>query len=102
MSLPVSTAAQSAAKLFGIPVGDLGFFANILISVALGFITFFVVTFLSIFGLMLYNGIAHHAVGLDAGYKYIAFPAGLLVLLASLVTLVGFWLRNRLAGHRQG
>ncbi len=100
MLTPAAPALRSSARLFGIPFGDLGLFANLLIAFALGFMTFFGVTFVSIFGLMIFNAATHHHIGLDASYKYIALPAGLLVLVASLVVLVGFWLRNRLTGHR--
>ena len=100
MLSPLSTTSRSSAKLFGIPVGDLGFFANLLIAVALGFITFFGVTFLSIFSLLIYNSVAHHRIGMDVGYKYVAFPAGIVVLVVSLALLVGLWARNRLTGQR--
>ncbi len=100
MPIPAPPSIRSSAKIFGIPIGELGLFASLLIAVALGFMSFFAVTFLSIFGLMIYNGATHHHVGLDASYKYIALPTGLLILALSLVVLVGFWLRNRLTGHR--
>ncbi len=88
-----------STRILGIPAGDFGLFASTLISVALGFIAFFGVTFLSIFGLMIYNGAGHHHVTLDASYKFIGLPAGILVLGLSYVTLLGIWLRRKLTGR---
>lgn len=92
-------APSGPTRIFGIPAGDFGLFASTLIAVSLGFIAFFGVTFFSIFGLMIYNGAGHHHVTLDASYKYIGLPAGILVLGLSFVTLLGIWLRRKLTGH---
>ena len=86
------------AKLFGVPMGDFGLFASTLIAVGLGFMTFFAVTFLSIFGLVIYN-LGGHAVTLDVSYKYIALPAGVLVLVVSFAVLMGLWVRRKLTGR---
>jgi len=96
---PGTPAAPLApAKLFGIPMGGFGLFASTLIAVALGFMTFFAVTFLSIFGLVIYNA-AGHAVTLDTSYKYIALPAGIVVLVVSFTVLMGLWVRRKLTGR---
>lgn len=86
-------------RFFGIPYGDFGLFASLLLSLALGFMTFFGVTFLSIFAILIYNGVTHSAIDLSHGYKYVAFPAGLVVLAGSLVILGTVWLRRRLLGR---
>lgn len=85
--------------IWGVPVGDFGFFSSALIAVALGFITFFGVTFLSIFGLMIYNRAGGHHVTLDTGYKFIALPAGIFVLILSLAVLIGIWLHRKFTIH---
>jgi hypothetical protein len=90
---------RDGSKILGIPIGDFGLFASTLIALALGFMTFFGVTFLSIFGLMIYNGAGHHHVTLDTGYKFIAFPAGIFVLIVSLAVLLGIWLHRKLTTH---
>jgi hypothetical protein len=86
-------------RIWGVPVGDFGFFASTLIAVALGFITFFSVTFLSIFGLMIYNRAGGHHVTLDTSYKFIALPAGIFVLIVSLALLIGIRLHRKLSAH---
>jgi hypothetical protein len=91
--------APGSLRIWGVPVGDLGLFASILIAIALGFITFFGVTFLSIFGLMIYNRAGGHHVTLDTGYKFIALPAGIFMLIVSLAVLLGIWLHRKLSTH---
>lgn len=93
-----TTSSSNSPRLFGIPYGDFGLFASLLLSLALGFMTFFGVTFLSIFGILIYNAVTHGAIDLSHGYKYIAFPAGLLVLVLSLLTLGTVWMRRRVLG----
>jgi hypothetical protein len=90
---------RGGIRIWGIPIGDLGFFSSTLIAVALGFIAFFGVTFLSIFGLMIYNRAGGHHVTLDTGYKFIALPAGIFVLIISLAVLLGIWLHRKVTAH---
>jgi uncharacterized membrane protein len=85
-------------KVLGIPVSDFGFFASVLVSVALGFMTFFAMTFLSIVGVSIYKGISHSAVTLDVSYKYIAFPCGVAVLVGSFLFLMTLWVRRKQRG----
>lgn len=103
MSLSAASAAATPSprgpRIFGIPFGDFGLFASVLLSLALGFMTFFGVTFLSIFAILIYNNATHHVIDLSHGYKYVAFPAGLVVLFGSLVTLGTVWMRRRLLGR---
>jgi hypothetical protein len=86
-------------RIFGVPVGDFGLFATALISLALGFMAFFGTTFLSIFGLMIYNRSGGHHVPLDMSYKFIALPAGVFVLIVSFAALFAIWLRRKFSGH---
>jgi TRAP-type C4-dicarboxylate transport system permease small subunit len=95
----LSSTSSKGPRIFGIPYGDFGLFATLLISVALGFMTFFAVTFVSIFGILIFNATTHHAVDLSHGYKYVALPAGCVVLVVALVTLGSVWLRRRLTGR---
>ena len=90
---------HSNIRVWGVPVGDFGFFASTLIAVALSFITFFGVTFLSIFGLMIYNHAGGHHVTLDTSYKFIALPAGIFMLIVSSAVLLGIWLHRKLTAH---
>jgi hypothetical protein len=94
----VPTPLPRGPALFGVPFGDFGLFASLLISLSLGFVTFFAVTFTSIFGILIYNSAAHRAIDLSYSYKFIALPAGCIVLAISLFGLGIVWVRRRVLG----
>jgi len=92
------TASARPATLLGIPLGDFGFFACILLSLASGFLAFFASCFLAILSLLFWNAFAHHPVNYADTYRYVALPAGLVVLVASFFFFTGTWIRRRLTG----
>ncbi|MGA9719946.1 MAG: hypothetical protein WBQ79_16820 [Acidobacteriaceae bacterium] len=96
---PHDGGARNSFRLFGVPIGDFGLFASVLISVALGFMAFFGITFLSIFGLMIYNRAGGHQVTLDTAYKFIGLPAGIFVLIVSLAAMFAIWLRRKVTAR---
>ena len=65
-------------------------------AVALGFLSFFLFSFLGIVGISIYNSMGHH-VDLADSYKYISFPAGCVVMAISLIFFGTLWLRRRFA-----
>ena len=87
---------SARGKFFGVPLGDLGFLTSLLMAVATGFLSFFLVTFLSIVGIAIYNIMGHTLDYADA-YKYISFPIAGLVLIASLAFFGSLWLRRKLS-----
>ena len=76
------------------PLGDLGLFTSVLMALAVGFLSFFLFTFLAIVGIMIYNGMGHR-VDYAESYKYISFPAGCVVLAISLIFFGTLWLRRK-------
>jgi hypothetical protein len=82
--------------LFGVPLGDLGWFASLLMSFALGFAGFFAATFCGIIGILFYNTATHHAVDFAISYKEIGLPAGVVVLVVALACLGTLWVRRQL------
>ena len=66
-------------------------------AIAVACITFFLVTFLSIAGIMIYNGMGHRVNYADS-YKLISFPAGCLMLAVSVTFFGALWLRRKLSG----
>ena len=82
--------------LFGVPLGDLGWFSSLLMSFALGFAAFFATTFFAIFAVLIYNTTTHHAIDFALTYKRVGLPVGILVLLASLSYLGTLWVRRQL------
>ncbi len=101
MTLPASTPADAqkprtlaAGYLFGIPLGDLGWFASLLMSVASGFAAFFVGTFLGIAGLLISNTVLHRPPDYSISYRLIGLPFGLLVLVVAGLLLGTLWVRR--------
>jgi hypothetical protein len=88
---------RGESKVFGIPLGDLGLITSLLMACTLGFLSFFLFTFLTIVGIGIYNGMGHQ-VDYASGYKYFAFPVGCVVLMVSLIFFATLWLRRKLAG----
>jgi hypothetical protein len=82
--------------LFGVPVGDLGWFATLLVSAASGFASFFAATFFGIVGLLFTNTVMHRAVDYSISYRLIGLPVGLLVLATALIYLGYLWVRRML------
>ena len=85
-----------AGYLFGIPLGDLGWFTSLLMSFALGFAAFFAATFCAIVGILFYNTATHHAVDFSLTYSRVGLPVGALVLLVTLLYLGTLWVRRQL------
>jgi hypothetical protein len=80
--------------LFGIPLGDLGWFATLLMSVASGFASFFAATFFGIMGILIANTFGHQTVDYADSYKLIGLPVGALVLVVALLYLGFLWVKR--------
>jgi hypothetical protein len=94
----VSTTPRSFGEgsLFGVPLGDLGWFASLLMGTAAGFAAFFAATFCGIIGILTYNLATHHAVDLTISYKWIGLTVGLVVLVVAQSYLGTMWVRRHL------
>jgi hypothetical protein len=95
----VAATQANQGKFLGIPLGDFGLFATLLLAFSLGFMAFFGACFVGIFSILVYNGAGHHNVNFADSYRYVGLPVGLIVLAVSLVVLMGFWLRRKLNGR---
>jgi hypothetical protein len=81
--------------LFGIPMGDLGWFASLLMGAATGFAAFFAGTFAGIVGIMLYNSTGHGPLDYAYSYTRVGLPIGLLVLATAWAYLGTLWVRRQ-------
>jgi uncharacterized BrkB/YihY/UPF0761 family membrane protein len=88
--------AVGSGYLFGVPLGDLGWFTTLLMSFALGFAAFFAATFCAIFAVLIYNTATHHAVDFALTYRRVGLPVGLLVLVLALGYLGTLWVRRQI------
>jgi hypothetical protein len=93
MQQPVRRAFGSG-YIFGIPVGELGWFVSLLISVALGFAAFFAATFCAIMTILVWNSTTHATVDYALSYRRVGLPVGLFVLVLGLSTLGTLWARR--------
>ncbi len=100
MALPSHPDSQPTPRtlgqgyLFGIPVGDLGWFATLLMSAASGFAAFFAATFCGIVGLLVYSAATHRTPDYAISYRLIGLPIGLLVLIAASTYLGSLWIKR--------
>ena len=79
--------------LFGAPLGDLGWFASLLMGAASGMAAFFFATFLGIMCILFYNAAGHHA-DYTWSYRRIGLPVGATVMVISLGYLGMLWGRR--------
>ncbi|HWB32617.1 MAG TPA: hypothetical protein VG714_05535 [Acidobacteriaceae bacterium] len=94
-----STAASRSAStgaLFGLPLGDLGWFGSLLIGVASGFLAFFATTFCAIVGILIWNSATHSNIDYADSYRRVGFPIGMIVLVCALGYLGTLWVRRML------
>jgi hypothetical protein len=95
---PTSPAAApqtiAAGYVFGIPLGDLGWFGTLLIGVASGFFAFFASTFCAIFFILIYNTAFHGTIDFALSYRRVGFPIGMVVLVAALSYLGTLWFKR--------
>ena len=78
---------------FGIPVGDLGWFASLLMGLASGFAAFFFATFVGIVALLIRNG-SGHPTDYAISYKFIGLPFGILITILALAYLGTLWVKR--------
>jgi hypothetical protein len=89
--------ARREGQLFGIPLGDLGWFQSLLMGVATGMAAFFLTTFVAIFGFLTYAMASGKPLGeipIQNAYKLVGFPVGVVVMAAALGYLGVQWSRR--------
>jgi uncharacterized membrane protein len=87
---------HGGGTVLGFPLEGFSLFQSLLLSVAAAFLTFFATTCLSIFALLAWNLLGSHSVNFADTYRYVGFPAGLLVLVVALPFFCALWVRARL------
>jgi uncharacterized membrane protein YphA (DoxX/SURF4 family) len=85
---------HSRATLFGVPIGELGWFASLLMGTAAGFAAFFAATFLGIITILILNSTGHRNVDFGISYRLVGLPVGLCVLGTAWSYLGTLWLRR--------
>ena len=75
---------RRGGKILGFPLEGFGLFTSLLLALASAFLTFFASTTVAIFSLLAWNVFGHHAISYADSYRYVGFPAGVLVLVVAL------------------
>ena len=91
---PATQRTFAAGYLFGVPLGNLGWFASLLMAVASGFMAFFAATFCAIVFILIYNSATHSALDFALTYRRVGLPIGLVVMAVAFCTLGSLWLRR--------
>ncbi len=89
-------AGRAGGTFLGFPLQGFGLFTSLLLSLATGFFTFFVATFLAIFALLAWNGLGGHSVSYADTYLYVGLPAGVAALFVALIVFGVLWIRAKL------
>ncbi|HEX4284684.1 MAG TPA: hypothetical protein VHZ28_06295 [Terracidiphilus sp.] len=98
MTQPTAHSQRSTSSFLGFPLEGFGLLQSLLLALASGFFTFFLTTFVAIISLLVWNGLLHHTVDYADSYRYVGFPAGVLVLLIALPLFGTLWFRSKLHG----
>ena len=86
---------KEGGTVFGFSLKGFGFFTSLLLAFAAAFFTFFATTAVAIFALLIWNGLGHHAVSYADSYRYVGFPAGVVVLVVGLPVFALLWVKSR-------
>jgi hypothetical protein len=96
MTQPAKTEGSAGGTVFGFPLKGFGLFTSLLLSFAAAFFTFFASTTIAIFALLGWNLMGHHTVSYADTYRYVGFPAFLVVLVVALPVFGVLWVRAKL------
>ncbi|MFY9855729.1 MAG: hypothetical protein WAK26_17810 [Terracidiphilus sp.] len=94
---PAQRELSESGTVFGFPLKGFGFFTSLMLAFASAFFTFFASTTVAIFALLAWNLLGHHAVSYADTYRYVGFPAGVLVLIVALPFFGVLWVRAKLS-----
>ena len=87
--------------MFGIPLGDLGWFQSLLMGVAAGMAAFFATTFLAILAMLVYMSATGSHPDFALTYRLAGFPVGVVVMALSLGFLGVQWSRRMVRKSRK-
>jgi hypothetical protein len=90
-------AAACRGTLFGIPLGELGWFQSLLMGTATGFFAFFLTTCIAIFSILALNTAAHRTIDFATSYRDIGLPVGVVVLAIAYGYLGFQWIRRKIS-----
>ena len=96
MSESISSSSHTGGSFLGFPLEGFGLFTSLLLTASSGFLTFFLVTALSIFGLLGWNLIGHHNVNYANSYLFFGFPSAVAVWTIAALVFGSLWIRAKI------
>ncbi len=93
--------ARRDGVLFGIPLGDLGWFSSLLMGAATGMAAFFATTFCAIVVLLVEQTVTHRVPQYQLAYRDAGFPVGVTVMALALGYLGVQWSRRMIRKSRR-
>jgi hypothetical protein len=91
--------ARPSGSFLGFPLEGFGLFTSFLLTLASGFFTFFLVTTLAIFGLLVWNQLLHHTANYANSYLYFGRPAAVAVWAIAAVVFGSLWIRAKITAR---
>ncbi len=88
-----TNSGRTSGTFLGFPLEGFGFFTSLLLALSSGFFTFFLVTALSIFGLLVWNQILHHNVNYANSYLFFGVPSAVAVWTIAFAVFGTLWIR---------
>jgi len=96
MSRDVDFSQEKSGSFLGFPLEGFGLFTSLLLTLASGFLAFFLVTAVSIFALLIWNLGMHHSVNYANSYLYAGFPSAVAVWTVALFVFGSLWIRAKI------
>jgi fatty acid desaturase len=96
MTRSAQTERPEGGTVLGFPLKGFGLFTSLLLAFASAFFTFFASTAVAIFALLAWNLGGHHTVSYADSYRYVGFPAFIVVLAVALPVFAVLWIRAKL------
>lgn len=96
MTRSVQTERPEGGTVLGFPLKGFGLFTSLLLAFASAFFAFFASTAVAIFALLAWNLGGHHTVSYADSYRYVGFPAFIVVLAVALPVFAVLWIRAKL------
>ena len=88
--------AKPGGTFLAFPLEGFNLFTSLLLASTSGFFAFFLMTALSIFGLLGWNLIGHHTVNYADSYLYFGAPAAVLVWVVAFAVFGTLWVRAKI------
>lgn len=95
------TGGGNSRRFLGFPLEGFGLFTSLLLTVSSGVLTFWLMTGVGIFGLLIWNQGMHHHVNYADSYLFVGLPSAIIVLVIASAIFGTLWVRATIARTRQ-